>query len=136
MPLDYNTPLMDKVVVLMTDGQNQFYDWKEHTPDNGNGPNGSDYTAYGRLTNFGYATLGAARNEIDARMAAQCAAMKAQGILIYSITFGGTPDAQAQTLFRDCASNPAQYFHAPTNADLADAFRTIGTALSNLRIAE
>jgi Flp pilus assembly protein TadG len=130
MPLDYNTPLMDKVVVIMTDGQNQFYD------DPPAGPNGSDYTAYGRLTTFGYPTLAAARNEIDTRMAAQCAAMKAQGIIIYSITFGAAPDAQAQTLFRNCASNPGQYFYAPSQADLTAAFHSIGTALSNLRIAQ
>ena len=104
-------------------------------PD-GVGPQGSDYTAYGRLQTFGFATLAAARAEIDTRMAAACAAMKAQGIIFYTITFGAVPDAATQNLFRNCATNPAQYFHAPTQAAMAVAFRTIGTALSNLRIAE
>ena len=62
--------------------------------------------------------------------------MKAQGIIFYTITFGAIPDAATQNLFRNCASNPAQYFHAPTQEAMAVAFRTIGTALSNLRIAE
>ncbi len=136
MPLDYGTPLMDKVVVILTDGQNQFFDWTDHTPDGGNGPEGSDYTAYGRLNEFGFATLGAARDELDQRMAETCQAMKDQGIIIYTITFGPSPDAQAQDLFRDCATTPAQYFHSPDNDTLADVFKSIGQALSNLRIVE
>ena len=59
MPLDYDEPQMDKAVVLLTDGNNQFYDWPgfyslpEHTgPKTGNGPSGSDYTAYGRLNDW------------------------------------------------------------------------------------
>jgi hypothetical protein len=43
MPLDYGTPFMDKVVVILTDGQNQFYDH-----DGGALP-ASDFTAYGRV---------------------------------------------------------------------------------------
>lgn len=132
MPLDYGAPLMDKVVIMLTDGQNQFYDW----PDDGPGPGGSDYTAYGRLNDFGFATLNAGRVELDARMAATCSMMKQNGIVIYAITFGPTPDSTTQALYRACASKPTQYFHSPTNEMLVAAFRTIGTELSNLRIAQ
>ncbi len=133
LPLDYDTPLMEKVVVMLTDGQNQFYDWPG---GNGAGPQGSDYTAYGRLFDFGFPTLDAARAELDSRMAATCQAMKDAGIILYTITFGPSPNASTQNLFRDCATTPARYFHAPSNGELADAFRTIGGQLSNLRIAE
>ena len=133
MPFNYGEPLIDKVVVIMTDGQNQFYDWPG---GNGAGPGGSDYTAYGRLDDFGYPTLDAARQELDDRMANTCALMKAEGIIIYTLTFGSTPSASTQDLYRNCATAANYYFHAPTNAQLAVAFRTIGTALSNLRIAE
>jgi Flp pilus assembly protein TadG len=133
MPLNYGEPLMEKVVVMMTDGQNQFYDWPG---GGGAGPNGSDYTAYGRLNDFGYATLGAARQELDNRMANTCALMQAEGIMIYTLTFGSTPSAATQNLYRNCATSDAHYFHAPSNGDLSDAFRAIGNALSNLRIAE
>ncbi len=132
MPLAYDDPLIEKVVVMMTDGQNQFYDF----PGDGPGPDGSDYTAYGRLDDFGYATLAAARQELDDRMANTCALMKAEGIVIYTLTFGSTPDAATQDLFRNCATSAAHYFHAPSNEQLSDAFHTIGNALSNLRIAE
>jgi Flp pilus assembly protein TadG len=136
LPLGYDEPLIDKVVVILTDGQNQFFDFKGHDPNNGVGPGGSDYTAYGRLADFGFASLNAAREEIDLRFAAICTAMKAESIEIFAITFGSTPNASTQELYRACATTPSNYFHSPDNATLEDAFRSIGQVLSNLRIAE
>ena len=130
MPLDYFTPLMDKAVVLLTDGDNQFYD---HPPT---GPGRSDYTAYGRLQDLGFTSLSAGKTELDTRMGRMCAAMKDEGIIIYTITFGSTPNAATQTLFRNCASDPSSYFHAPDATTLSGAFRSIGQRLSNLRIVE
>lgn len=132
LPLDYGTPLMEKVVIVLTDGQNQFYDW----PGNGPGPNGSDFTAYGRLFDFGFATLDDARAEIDSRFANICTQMKANGIILYTITFGSTPNSTTQNLYRTCATDPTFYFHAPTNDQLRAAFNTIAEQLSKLRIAQ
>ena len=136
LPLAYDEPLIDKVVVILTDGQNQFFDFRRHDPDNGVGPGGSDYTAYGRLADFGFASLNDARAEIDLRFGTICTAMKAEGIEIFAITFDSTPNAGTQELYRTCASTPANYFHSPDNATLEEAFRSIGQVLSNLRIAE
>lgn len=136
LPLDYNTDNMDKVVVILTDGQNQFYDWKSHSPNNGNGPFGSDYTAYGRLHQFGFPSLNSARIEIDQRFGAICQSMKQQDIEIFTITFGGSPNTSTQNLYRNCATTPAHYFHAPNNATLDEHFEEIVTELSKLRIAE
>jgi len=136
LPLDYDEPFMDKVVVIMTDGQNQFFDFTGHSPDGGIGPDGSDHTSYGRLGEFGFATLNDARVEIDARFARTCEAMKAQGIIIYAITFGSTPSTSTQNLFRNCASNDSFFFHAPSNDQLREDFATIGRQLSNLRISQ
>ncbi len=127
LPLDYDHPLIDKVAVVLTDGQNQFA---------GSSPGGSDYTAYGRLNDFGFTSKNDARAELDTRLTATCEAMKANGIILYTITFGSTPNTSTQTLFRNCATVPANYFHAPTNAQLATAFQAIAEQLSNLRIAE
>jgi hypothetical protein len=131
-PLDYGTPLMEKVVVILTDGQNEFYK-PTSLP--------SDYTAYGRVNAAGpvglaAASIGAGRNILDARMAETCEDMKDEGVRIYTITFGGTPDTQARNLFRACATTPALYYHAPDNATLASVFRAIGGQLANLRIVE
>lgn len=136
MPLDYNTGYSDKVVVLLTDGQNQFYDWPDHQPNKGVGPQGSDFTAYDRLNVFGYTTLDAGRKEIDKRLAKTCASMKEKGIILYTITFGSVPDAEERALYRSCATKPEYYFSSPDNKTLATAFRTIGLQLSNLRISQ
>lgn len=130
LPLGYDEPFMDKVIVVLTDGQNQFYD------HNGGGPEGSDYTAYDRLNVFGYATLDDAREEIDSRFAELCTTIKTTGIKIFAITFGSTPNTDTQSLYRTCASNPGFYFHAPTNDELQDVFDTIGRQLSNLRLSQ
>lgn len=136
LPLPYDEPLMDKVVVVLTDGQNQFYDWPNHSPNGGDGPDGSDHTAYGRLHQFGFATLQDGREELDDRFARICDDMKNEGIILYTITFGSTPDSDTQDLYRNCASQPANYFHSPDNQALAQTFQSIGQQLSNLRIVQ
>jgi Flp pilus assembly protein TadG len=131
-PLDYGTPLMEKVVVILTDGKNEFYKPTSLA---------SDFTAYGRVNAPGpvglaKSSVSAGRDELDDRMGETCEDMKDEGIRIYTITFGGTPDTQARDLFRACATTPALYYHAPNNETLATVFRAIGGELANLRIVE
>lgn len=131
MPLDYDEPLIDKVIVMLTDGNNQWYD---HPPA---GPDGSDYGAYGRR---GWGVLGTtdegdALAEVNARMATTCELMKAEGIKIFTITFK-VNSSSTRTLYENCATSPDFYFNSPTNDDLTQTFRAIGTELSNLRIAQ
>lgn len=131
-PVDYGNEATDKIVVMLTDGENQLFDW----PEDGVGPGGSDFSAYGRLHDFGYTTLAAARAEVDRRMETTCGRMKEEGIVLYTITFGPEPGSSTQSLYRRCASAPGNYFHAPTNAALAGAFEEIGGRLSQLRIVQ
>ena len=131
LPLDYGTPLMDKVVVILTDGVNQMFDKPPA------GPDGSDYTAYGRVGwgRLGVTTQGAALDEVNDRMAALCTDIKAQGVILYTITFQ-LSNTRTQNLFRNCATSDEHYFNSPNNADLQAAFREIGTKLSQLRLRE
>lgn len=150
-PLDYDAPNNDKVVVILTDGNNQVYDWNyEWRPGQSSpvkvtsstniqtGPEGSDFTGYGRLWTFMSkgATISQGKAELNARMARVCTRMKEKGIIIYGITFGSTPDSSTQKLYRQCASGNEFYFHAPDNATLIKIFHKVGMQLSNLRIAE
>ena len=141
LPLDYKTPLMEKVVVLMTDGTNQFYDNDASTSNNS--IPASDYTGYGRIEDLignsngtPAARQSAGRTILDTRLKNTCAAMKAQGIRIYTILFVSNPDSAVQTLFSNCATTPAMYYLAPTTAKLSAAFKSIGGQLANLRIVE
>lgn len=136
LPLDYNTPLMNKVVIIMTDGVNQFF-----SPYS-NPPGGSDYTPYGRIQEqklgSGINTMAEGLTAINQRFSSLCSSMKAQGIIIYSITFGlgtSTNDTNARTLFRNCASHPDYYFDSPDGATLRQSFRSIGDSLANLMIS-
>ena len=138
-PLDYGTAFMEKVVVILTDGNNQFHDQDSRTSTPA-----SDWTAYGRIEAVPGVNSGSSASDrraqgravLDTRMASTCSAMKTAGIRIYSITFGGSPDPTAQALFRACATTPAMYWHAPDAATLSTAFRAIGGQLANLRIVE
>lgn len=133
MPLPYDEPLMDKAVVMMTDGDNQVFDYQ------GGGPDGSDYGAYGRLgwnrLNISPVTIDEGRAEVDRRMEAVCDALNAAGVRVYTVTFQ-VSSATTRELFERCAGRPEWYFNSPDNETLRDAFRAIGSELSNLRIAQ
>lgn len=126
LPLDYDNTQMEKVVVLLTDGNNEYIS---------SAIGGSHYSAYGRIVDFGFATIDDAEEELNDRTTDTCVAMKAQGIIMYTITFGSSPSAAIRTLMQNCATDPnTHYFHAPNNATLQTIFRAIGQQLSNLRI--
>jgi Flp pilus assembly protein TadG len=177
LPLDYETPNMEKVVILLTDGNNEWYDWPG--PDGatvpttassncGEGSNvvplgglpgdnnakgtsssstcgvlrstypGGDYSAYGRLSEgrLGTTNKTTAKAVLDDRMLDMCQTMKAQGIIIYTMTFGPSPSTSTKTLYETCATEPDMYFDAPTGTALQQAFVQIADELSALRIAE
>jgi Flp pilus assembly protein TadG len=148
LPLSYNTPYMKKAIVLMTDGNNEWYDWADGVP--GQTPptappagvpawtadHDADFTAYGRLLSntrgIPYANV---TTTLNTWMSQMCTTIKQNGIVIYTILFNNTT-AATQTLFRNCASSPTDYFLSPTDADLQSAFRQIGQDLSTLRISQ
>jgi hypothetical protein len=129
LPLANNTPFMDKVIVILTDGKNEFISRISQL-------GGSDYTAYGTISQWGYGSITAARDELDTRFDTICQNIKDDNIIIYGITFGSTPDTATRTAFENCASNPAFYFHAPSNDELQNVFDAIGRQLSNLRLSK
>lgn len=132
-PYNYEEPLMDKVVILLTDGENNFYDHPNV------GTNGSDYTAYLRLQQQGIGagidTQSEGTAAINTQTAQTCTAMKAQGIIIYTITFQVGNNA-IRDVYKNCATSPAYYFDSPNTADLTNVFKAIGDSLSNLRISK
>ena len=138
LPLDYDAPLTQKVVIFMTDGNNDM-------PDEGTDPN--MYTAYGRIGDGridGITEDSAAEDEMDARFTQICNAMKATdaeeenvaGITIYTISFGADVTTASKNLLKNCASLQDYYFHAPTEEKLQDVFHAIGDALSKLRVSK
>ncbi|MEO3474215.1 pilus assembly protein TadG-related protein [Roseomonas sp. CAU 1739] len=150
LPQNYDTPYMDKVLVLMTDGNNEWHDWDGGAPgacrSTGSSPpcrtiyvsdGDADMTAYGRrrenrlgLPNN---TAAAALAEINARMSRLCTSIKANGVILYTITFNVT-NSTTRDLYRNCATQPEYYFNSPDTAALQAAFREIAGQLANLRL--
>lgn len=160
LPKSYAETNSTKAVILLTDGQNQWYDWPgttwtvdgethysgipgsnryldDYDDDFRTTWPGADYTAYGRLNEgrLGTSSNGAAKSVINDRLLELCTAMKAEGIVIYTITFQ-LSDTATQQLYRDCASDTGFYFNSPSNSDLQQVFVQIADELSNLRLAE
>jgi len=125
LPLDYNTPLMNKVIILLSDGNNSFV--------------GNNYTAYGQLDDGRLGTTNGttAVNTLNSRTTALCTTLKAsnKNILIYTVALGGTITTAGKNLLKGCASKPEYYFESPDGTDLQEAFHVIGDSLSNLRIS-
>jgi len=124
LPLDYDTPFHNKIIVMMTDGVNQHYQ--------------SDMTAYGRPNEM------IAKSEVDPSMLRLCQNIKDQGIIIFTITFGDSVNEATQKTYTTCASDAAteerivgqKYFHAPTGAELKTVFAVIGGQIQELRLVQ
>lgn len=122
LPLAYNTPKMNKAVIIMTDGDNTI----------SNGSHGAYwYLSDGKLGTTNQTT---AETQLDTRLSAVCTSMKNNNIIVYTISFGSV-SSSSQTMLRNCASQTDFYFASPDNATLNAAFQAIGDSLSNLRIS-
>ncbi len=71
---------------------------------------------------------------IDAREKISCDNIKAAGIDIYAVQVntGGDPTS---TLLQDCASGPSNFFLLTSADEIVSTFDSIGTELSQLRVA-
>jgi Flp pilus assembly protein TadG len=134
----YGTPKTQKIIVLLTDGDN--------TNDGNYNPNNSIYTGYGymwqkRLKNSSNVALDETsvgtptrRDAIDSRQAKACANAKAAGVLIYSIGVGVS--SHSKSILQTCATSTDMYYDVTDVTQLTSVFNTIAGAIQNLRIAK
>jgi hypothetical protein len=75
------------------------------------------------------------QNSIDTRQASTCANAKAAGITVYTVQVntGGDPTS---ALLKNCATDSSKFFLLTSANQMVATFTQIGTALSNLRIAQ
>ena len=126
----YNTPGWTKAVVLETDGTDNFNQCPSCSIP--------DYTAFGYLSDGRLGTttsVAAAKATLDSRLTAVCAAMKARGIVIYTIGFTGGA-TNSQTILQGCATDSSKYFFAPDQATLQSAFVAIANSLNKIRLSK
>jgi len=93
---------LDKVIVFLTDGDN---------------------------TENRFST---SQSAIDARTSSVCTAIKADGVIVYTIR---VMDGN-QTLLKNCASDAGKYFSVTNASQLTTVFASIAQALSNLRVSQ
>lgn len=132
LPLDYHAPLMNKALVLMTDGNNDisYNVYSAYGMPNSGQLGTSPLPCSGSNCSVGEATL-------DTRTSQLCSSMKAgDNIIIYTIALGTSISSASRTMLRECASKPEFYFESPDSATLQTAFRAIGDSLSNLRVSK
>ncbi|HYD28020.1 ubiquitin-activating E1 FCCH domain-containing protein [Brevundimonas sp.] len=67
---------------------------------------------------------------------ALCTAMKAQGILVYTVGFQITAGGNAANMLQSCASTPSNFYLAGSGGDLSEAFAAIGRDITQLRISK
>lgn len=121
-----------KAIILLTDGENDVGGGGDRTGHNGSYYNAFGYAAEGHL---GDESGNEAEDELDAKTATVCSAIKAQGIRIYTIGFQ-IDDQNTKDMLQACATEPGMAYLSPTNAELAAIFDSIAKGLSDLRIAQ
>ncbi|WP_349369913.1 pilus assembly protein TadG-related protein [Salinarimonas sp.] len=116
----------EKIVVFMTDGENNFFSGMAPAGD-------SDFTAYGRLSDTDGLTRSNNRDALDDKMQTVCAAMRAQGIEIFTVGFALNSNS-AHSLLKGCATSPAHVFRSEVKT-LVSHFETIANDIADRRIA-
>lgn len=150
LPLPYNTPNMRKVVVMLTDGDNNWQGPYGASCGSSSGSvcasaTGTElmYNAYGRVAQYNArfpaaridpVTQGNADTRLDQRFSAVCEAMKASphNITVYVIGFEVSSAHRAR--LQSCASSPQHYFETPNAALLQATFRQIANQLTSVRL--
>ncbi|WP_084176008.1 pilus assembly protein [Brevundimonas bacteroides] len=132
----YGSERLQKIIIIMTDGENVMSD--------NNSPNDSFYNGLGYIwqerLGMGTGSDSARRQRMDERFDHSgnsqedlCGNMKAAGIEVYTVAV--QVDTQAQTLMRRCASSSDHYFPVNNASGIGAAFDRIAGAIENLRIS-
>jgi hypothetical protein len=104
-----------KSVIMMTDGDfNTEYCSGVQAPGACNATNG---------TSFAQAT-------------ALCTAMKARGVVVYSVGFQVASNSSAANFLRACATDPSKVFFPGSGAVLTQSFAAIGRDITRIRISQ
>ncbi len=129
----YGDPRWQKVMILMTDGDNDlsagYY-----------GYNNTTYSAYGfagetgPYNRFGTTSSSAVMTELDNQMLNVCQKIKDQNIELYVTSFGTGVSTATKNRLKTCATDPNHYAHSTTPGDLVSFFDHVGADVLNKMI--
>ena len=124
-----------KALIIMTDGQNSmqpYNDWRTPSMSANNMVHeGSWIESPANSGNWIPTSTVADGYTIEA-----CNAAKAEGIEVYTISFGSAVPASVKTLLQNCASKSELYTHAADATGLAAAFNDIADDLLAVRLTQ
>ncbi len=110
-PAPYNPKNTLKSVLIMTDGMFN--------------------TSYINGTGQDFSTM---TSESYTQFASLCSAMKAKGVVVYTVGFGIAAGGLEQQALTDCASGTSNFFLAADGNQLKDAFQKVARELTSLRV--
>jgi len=126
-PAAYGTEDLKKIAVLMTDGDfNSPHCNGVISKDAGSGSGSSDEHINCNATNGSAFT----------QSLNLCTAMKAKGILVYTIAFNVASGSPAQSIMNSCASGAGYAYDAANETQLQAVFQSIGKSLLALRLSK
>ena len=126
----YNTPQVSKIIVMMTDGQN------ENTPNSNSDASfysGDGYIWQNRL-GMTSGTQAQRQAALDANETTVCNNMKAQGIIIYTVRIDVTDNNYG--VIQACASSADKFYNVVDVSQLNAVFQAIAGSIENLRISQ
>ncbi|MFZ4606130.1 MAG: ubiquitin-activating E1 FCCH domain-containing protein [Caulobacter sp.] len=123
----YTTPDLLKVVVIMTDGDfNTPYCNGVIAGDAGSGSGAAS----------DHINCNATNGDPVAQGLALCTAMKAKGVVVYTVGFDVGAGTTAETLMKGCATSAANVYLPSSGTALKDAFAAIGRDITKLRLSK
>ncbi len=136
-PKPYNTQGLQKYVVIVTDGENQWHAASGLVPQGdptayGYSQPSPSYVAQGLL---GTTSLSQATNKINQRLQDLCSRIKNTGIQIFTITFR-VSDSTAKQIYQQCATKSSYAFQAEDSQQLYDIFENIANITQRIRIVK
>ena len=105
----YNTDNVLKAIILLTDGRQTAEGW---------GPGNSSSVS-----------------NAESNLEDMCQAIKDTGVLLVTVAFD-LDDSATEDRLRNCATSPAYFFDADTNANLAAAFDAIAAQIAKLTLTK
>ncbi len=127
----FNDPTTQKVIVLLTDGENVVYG------ASGKAATRSDYGSYGFLAGgrFGANDQTTAARNVDGWVSQLCSAVKSRGVMLYTIALEADTTAN-RALYGPCASRPEMYYPSPNATQLSGIFANIAQQLIALKLTK
>lgn len=127
-PGAYGNEKLKKIAILMTDGE-----YNTQYCSSGQYRGVRDKNSYGNSSQKGNCTAVNGKSADQAK--SLCTAMKAAGIVVYTVGFDLGGNATAIDTLSKCATDPTKFYNAASGDQLRQAFRDIAVKISSLYLA-